>query len=154
MEQILKKDIEIPDWSFKSKDADAYRKLEKSIAKHGQLKSILVRRLKSGKYEVIDGKIVLEILKRNDKDYVWCEVVKDISKTDAKLLYLQLNYDFDLDYIELAKAIKKLTKKYSSIEISRLVNLTVKEINDLVTLNGFDFEKYKPIQKQNQQSFL
>lgn len=154
MEQILKTDISLPDWSFKTIDADAYRKLEKSIQKHGQLKSIVVRSLGEGKYEVIDGKIVFEILRRQPKDYIWCEVKKDLSRLDAKLLYMQLDFNFDTDYIELAKTVLKLSKKHSSIHISRLVNLTVKEINDLITLNDFDFERYKPIAKADQQGFF
>ena len=67
---------------------------------------------------------------------------------------MQLNYNFDTDFIELAKTVKKLAKNYSTIEISRLVDLTVKEINDLITLNDFDFERYKPIAQNDQANFF
>jgi hypothetical protein len=154
MEQILKTDIGLPDWSFKSIDAVAFRKLEKSIIKHGQTKNIVVRTIGEGKYEVIDGKEVFEILKRQPIDYIWCKVKRDLSRLDAILFYLQLDFNFDTDYIELAKSIRKLSKNHSNIEISRLVNMSVKEIKDLITLNDFDFERYKPISKQEQKNFF
>ena len=153
MEQILKTNISLPDWSFKSIDSDAFRKLEKSIIKNGQLKSIVVRSLGDGKYEVVDGKIVFSILKLLEVDYIWCQVVK-MDRLESQLLYMQLNYNFDTDFIELAKTVKKLAKNYSTIEISRLVDLTVKEINDLITLNDFDFERYKPITQNDQANFF
>ena len=153
MEQILKTNISLPDWSFKSIDSDAFRKLEKSIIKNGQLKSIVVRSLGDGKYEAVDGKIVFSILKLLEVDYIWCQVVK-MDRLESQLLYMQLNYNFDTDFIELAKTVKKLAKNYSTIEISRLVDLTVKEINDLITLNDFDFERYKPIAQNDQANFF
>ena len=154
MEQILIKNISIPDWSFKNIDSDAYRKLEKSIQKNGQMQTIVVRHLGEDKYEVIDGKIVFEILRKLDIDFVWCKVIRNISRIESKLLYMQLDYNFNTDYIELAKTVRKLSKNHSSIKISRLVNLSVKEINDLIKLNEFDFEKYKPISKAEQNSFF
>ena len=154
MEQINKKDIVVPDWSFKDIDSEQYRKLEKSIHKHGQQKNIVVRSLGEGKYEVIDGKVVFEILKNLKKDFIWCTVYKNISKLEAQLVYLQLDYNFKKDYIELAKIIKKLSKKLSNLEISKLVNLEVKEVKELIVLNEFDFERYKPIEAAKQNNFF
>lgn len=154
MEQILKTKITIPNWSFKNIDSDAYRKLEKSIHKNGQNKNIIVRATGNDTYEVIDGKIVFKILLDLPIDYVWCKVHRNISDLDARWLYLQLNYDFDSNYIEIAKTVLELSENHSKLEISKLVNLSVKEIKDLITLNDFDFERYKPIPLAEQTNFF
>lgn len=153
MEQILKTNISIPDWSFKSIDSDAYRKLEKSIIKNGQLETILVRHLGDSKYEVVDGKIVFEILRKLPYDYIWCKVIRT-DRIGAKLIYLQKNYDFDLDWIEVSKAIKKINEDRPVIEISKFVNLSVKEIKALITLQDFDFERYKPLPQAEASKFF
>ena len=153
MKQIHKKNISLPKWSVKEKDLDHFRKLQKSVLKNGQLKNIVVRSIGNEKYEIIDGKLIFSILlEDNSIDYIWCSVVR-CSKKEAIFIYLQLDFNADKDFIKIASFIKKLSKKYSLLEISQITDYTYREVEDLINLNNFDFEKYKK-QINNQEIIL
>lgn len=154
MEQVNKKFIKLPNWSFKRKDSEKFKKLRKSIKKHGQIKNIVLRKIDSENYEVIDGKLVFQILKELDKDFIWCTIYKDISNLEAKIIYLQLDFNFEHDYINTAKAIKKLCNKVYLIDLAKLTNFSVNELKELLELNKFDFERYKPLDKKEQDNLF
>lgn len=151
MEQILIKDIKIPEWSFKSKiDKKVYKRLENSIAKNGQTKNIIVRQLKDGKYEVVDGKIVFKILKSLNQDYIYCCVLKNISKKEAQLLYLEGDFYFEKNFISVAIALKKIHKKISKDKLSKTTNYDYKEIEELLTLAEYDLTRFHSTDKAEQ----
>lgn len=154
MEQILKSKISVPEWNLKEIDTDLYRKLEKSILKNGQVKNLVVRSTGEGNYELIDGKIVFQILQKLDVDFVWCYVYKSLSPLEAILIYLQLDFYFDKDFINLSQYIEELSKEKSLIDISRMTDYSVKEISDLIKLTEFDFDKYKPEKNTTQDNLF
>ncbi|AGF91619.1 ParB-like nuclease domain containing protein [Cellulophaga phage phi47:1] len=143
MEQININDIVIPEWSFKNINVDDFKKLEKSITEKGQLKSIIVNRKKDGTYEVVDGKVVFSILKNLDINYVWCKVFKDLTEAECQLLYLQVDFYFENNYVQIAKALKRINKKISKYEITKFTVFSYDEVQELLLLNKFDFKKYQ-----------
>lgn len=143
MEQILIKDIKLPDWSLKDINLEQFKKLSQSIKKNGQTKNIIVRKLDIDKYEVIDGKNVFKILKTLNKDYVHCYVYRDISKLESLLIYLEHDFYFENDFIKISEAIEKIHKKVTKYEISKYTKYSYNEILELLTLANFDFSRFK-----------
>lgn len=153
MEQINKNKIIVPKWSFKVKEDSEKSDLIKSIKHNGQLKNLVVRLLDNGMYEVIDGKVIYEALVDLKKDFIWCVVIKNITELEAKLIYLQLNFNLREDFVEIAKSVKSICEKVSKYECSKFTKFSANEISDLIKINEFDFERYKK-EKQKEQSFL
>lgn len=152
MEKILIKRIKKPKWSFKNVDADGYKSLQNSIIKNGQTKAILVRQLKTKKkkkkkYEIIDGRNVFKILSHTDRDYVDCHVFRNVNKVQAMLLYLEHDFYFQRNFVEVAKAIKKICKKHPKSELAACTPYNYKEVEELLKLTKFNFKKFKPIKK-------
>lgn len=139
IEQIKK-----PDWCFKNLESEQYSKLRNSIFKNGQTRNILVRKLDVDVYEVIDGRNVLDILVEMNAQEVFCFVYEDIDVIDAKLFYLENDYYFECNFVEIAKAMEEILNKHNKISVERHINYNHKEIEDLLKINNFDFEKYKP----------
>lgn len=150
LEQINKNDIVLPDWNFKNIDAMSFKKLKQSIKKNGQNKTIILRKI-DDKYEVIDGRNVFTILKTTKVDYIWAYVYKEITTTEAKFIYLQHDFFFERNFVEVAKALKKINKKHSKFDIIQTTNYNSNEIDELLRLTEFDFDKYilKETEQQN-----
>ena len=128
--------------------------LIKSIKHNGQLKNIVVRLLDNGMYEVIDGKVVYEALADLDKDFIWCKVIKRITTLEAKLIYLQLNFNLREDFVEIAKSVKEICEVVSRYECSKFTRFSANEVADLIKINDFDFERYKKEQISEQSTFF
>jgi len=143
MQQILIKNINKPDWSFKNIDSEQYINLRNSIHKNGQTKNIIVRHLKDESYEIIDGKIVFEILKETNVDYIWCYVYRNITDLEAKLLYLQNDFYFENNFVKIAKAVQDINKKITKLEISKHTRYNYNEICELLLLMEYDFTKFE-----------
>jgi ParB-like chromosome segregation protein Spo0J len=94
-------------------------------------------------YEVIDGREVFKALQSSDRDFVDCYVYNDCNLLQAKLIYLEHDITFENNFVEVAKAIKKIAKKHSLIEVEKTVAYNYEELQELLTIADYDFEKFK-----------
>lgn len=154
MHQILIKDIVQPDWKFKEVDKHQFRSLKRSIHKNGQTKNIIVRRIEDGKFEIIDGRSVFKILSTMDKDFVYCYVYPQMSKVEAMLLYLEHDFNFENNFIDIGLALAEIHKEHSKLEISKHTRFSYKEIEELLELSDFDFSKLRLVKKDQQTKFF
>lgn len=141
-------------WELKNIDKTAFKKLKNSIAKNGQTKVILVRELEADKFEIIDGRQVFKILFQLGVKKIHCCIFKNMTKIEAKLLYLEHDYYFENNFVEIGKVLSKLIKKYPKPEIEKTVVYNYAEIEELLKLQEFDFEKYAPIKISEQSNFF
>jgi ParB-like chromosome segregation protein Spo0J len=153
-EQINTEEIKLPNWSMKNIDEESFKKLKKSIEKLGQTKNIIVRLLEDHTYEVIDGKVVFRILQEMKVDFIYCYVFKNITKTEAKRIYLEQDHYFENNFVEVGAAIAKITKKHSAIDVEKTLAYNYGQIEELLNLQNFDFSKYAPIAKAQQDTLL
>jgi ParB-like chromosome segregation protein Spo0J len=153
-EQIDTKTIKLPKWSLKNINEYEYKKLKKSVKKHGQTKNIIVRLLDDGTYEVIDGKVVFKILKQLKVDFIYCYVFKNITTTEAQRIYLEQDYYFETNFVEVGAALAKITKDHSAVDVEKTLIFNYAEIEELLKLQNFNFAKYAPIAKAQQDTLL
>lgn len=154
MEQILIKNTYLPDWSLKEFDKDVFKSLQNSVHSLGQTKNIIVRAMPDNKYEVIDGKQVFKILKQLDKDYIWAHVYRDVDDLEAIWLYLQHDFYFNTNFVAASKAIEKLHKKLTKLEISKKTKYEYQEVIELLSLAVYDFSKFsKKMEVKNTKLF-
>lgn len=154
MEQILKGNITLPEWSLKNVNQDEYDSLSNSIRNNGQTKNILVRQISKDKYEVIDGKNVFKILSTMNKDFIWCHVYRDISEIEAMLIYLQHDFYFQNNFVEVSKVIEKVHKKITKLEISKKTKYSYSEVIELLSLAKYDFEKFNETKNTKQSNLF
>lgn len=141
-EKIKTNNIKTPNWRFKNVDKSNYTKLRASIFKHGQNQNIIVRKTNDN-FEIIDGRMVFEILKEKGANEIFCFVYCDADEIDAQLIYLESDFYFENNFVEVAASLVKIFEKYKKTEVERTIKHNHKEIEDLLKLNKFDFEKYK-----------
>lgn len=144
MQQLLIKNIEVPEWSFKNIDSEHHKALRKSINKHGQTKNIIVRSIGKDKYEIIDGKEVFKIIRDlGNVDYIWCYVYRDITDLEALLLYLEHDFYFENNFVTIAYAVKEINKAITKLDISKYTRYSFNEVNELLLLTQYDFTKFE-----------
>lgn len=141
-------------WKLKNIDAAAFVKLQNSIVKNGQTKVILVRKVEDDKFEIIDGRQVFKILKQIGTENVECCIFEGITELEAQLLYLEHDYYFENNFVEIGKILSKLVKEMPKHKIEKTIVYNYEEIEELLKLQDFDFAKYKPIKKVEQSNFF
>ena len=154
IKQIKIDQIQQPNWSFKNPDKELYQSLYYSVKKNGQTKNIIVRHLEGDKYEIIDGRKIYQICQHLEVDYIYCYVYRDVSKTQAMLLYLQHEFNFENNFVEIAAALKRINKKHSKFEISKFSQYTYKEVEELLNLANYDFSKFQVQNGSEQEKFF
>ena len=153
MQQILIKNIKLPDWSFKNTQKDQLKSLNRSIKRNGQTKNIIVRRIDDA-YEIIDGREVFKILTQMEKDYVWCYVYNDVTDLESMLLYLEHDFYFENNFVEIARALQEIHNEFSKLEISKHTKYTYSEIEELLNLGNYDFSRFKTGHTSKQSTFF
>lgn len=84
-------------WDYKHHEEVRAQKLRANIERHarahgtGQIETVLVRELGSGKYEVVNGKQRLKVLKGMGVKQVWAVNVGTITDEEAKRIDIELN---------------------------------------------------------------
>lgn len=153
MEQINKNQISLPDWSFKQQDSELMNRLRKSVSLNGQTRNIIVRKLSKDKYEVIDGKLVFLALKELPVDFIYCYVYKDVSALQAKFLYLQHDFYFRTNFVQVSNAVEEIHKEQSKLSISEKTAYDYSQVVELLDLHTYDFSKFS-LEQQEQQKNL
>lgn len=125
--------------SFTEFDYESYDKLKNNIKKNGQLKNIVVIKVKKG-YEILDGSVVFKILNELKYKEILCCVCKDVKNKD--LLSLELNIKFKDDYVKLSKKIKNILEEEEEQKVSLTTRFKKEELRLYSKLLNFDFKKY------------
>jgi hypothetical protein len=70
------------------------------------------------------------------------------------LLYIQHDFYFQNNFVEVAKAIKLIHKKITKLEISKFSQYSYNEVNELLSLAQYDFSKFKTEEEVIQNKFF
>ena len=132
-----------------------YTKARSSILKSGQLKTIVVREVFYGHYEIIKGNRTFSILKEEGYESVYCFNVGDVDDNEAKLIYLQLSNELEVNYVKISQIINDIFASFPLIDIERVVPYTKNELIELKKVLDFNWEKYKKVKHDvNQQKLF
>lgn len=107
------------DWNYKNNDDKLQKKLVANIKKTGQIENIIVRQLKGGKYEVVNGNHRYLAFKELDYNEVMVYDLGKISDAQAKRIAVETNETkFKSDPLKLAELMEELKLEFDDLEIT------------------------------------
>jgi len=136
----------LADWNYKSDGTqEMIQKLANSISLDKSAGILAVRKMKSGKYEVIDGNHRLKAILLLGWEQVFVEDFGSISKATAVIISKRRNDKwFDSDNIALAQLFKEdVLKEYSIDDLEKIMPDTREEIENFTKLLDFDWNKFQ-----------
>jgi len=129
-------------WNYKENDEEMTEKLMNNLRKNGQIVNMLVRKLDSGKYEVVDGNHRLEAVKRLEWKEVVCYDLGKVTKEQAIEMAIGINeIRFPTEIMKLAENIHALNEKTSLEELSKTLPFSVEELDNILKSYKFDWEE-------------
>lgn len=129
------------DINFLEDDLKKRNSLKNFIKKYGQIKNLIVYE-QDKKYYLLSDYYYFECLKELKIKTVSVFNVGEMDLDEATLVALGLINSFDLDYIQMAKQIKKILNTYDGEQISALTHMEKREIEVFPRLLDFDFKRY------------
>lgn len=132
-------------FSSKNIHPDVYNKLRASIIKSGVLQGLVVRQVPEDKcWEVVKGCTVLKILKEEHVEKVLITDLGPITREEAMRVYLQMTSVHEINYVKIGEILRELQDKIPVNELAKIIPHSIDEINELVKLLEFNWEKYEP----------
>lgn len=123
-------------------------KLKKSIQKYGQLKNLVVYRIKKEEYVLIEGSAILQCMKELNYSEAWCKVITNKQEHDVLKLKVLLNdLVFPVDYIKLAEYINDLRDKMPFSEKLTDLPYTKAQIDKFKHIFRFDWADFEMSKK-------
>lgn len=128
------------DWNYKEDDAELQKSLEANIKANGQIENIIVRQVKGGVWEVVNGNHRLQAFRNLGYETAICYDLGPVSLEAAKLVAVETNETrFMSDKLKLAQRIAELTGKFSSKELSVTMPFSEQEIDNTKQILNFDW---------------
>jgi len=140
-------------WALNGANLELKEKLRAHIKRFGQLADLVVREVKDGFYEIIDGNKRYDVLM--EAGFKTANVISFFEMNDDEAIRLAIEINtlrFPLDEIKLAEGIKKLSKVYSIDDMARSMPFSEYEIENYPRLFDFDWDTFSPTDK-NQTTF-
>jgi len=108
------------DWNYKKDNPDLLDKLKNNIKRNGMIENLIIRDLKNGFFEVVNGNHRLQALKDlNWKKPIMVFNMGNISTPHAQRIAIETNETkFDKDNVELSKILKELSIEFDIDDIS------------------------------------
>tara|TARA_R100000664_G_C2720663_1_gene114269 strand:+ start:76 stop:723 length:648 start_codon:yes stop_codon:yes gene_type:complete len=140
--------IEIPveklvkaDWNYKTEDPEKQEKLKENIKRNGQIENIIIRELKTGFFEVVNGNHRLSVLKTLNIEKAYSYNLGKISQAQAMRIAIETNETkFETDSIVLAERIKEISAVFDDLELT--MPYSKQELENFKTLTDFDWNQY------------
>lgn len=127
------------DWNYKTNDEKLQKKLVANIKKTGQIENIIVRPIKGGKYEVINGNHRLLAFQELEYEEVFCYDLGKISDAHAKRIAIETNETkFKSDSIKLAQLMEELKLEFDDIALTS--PFSDEELDNMSKTLSFDWD--------------
>lgn len=135
--------IEIPldklikaDWNYKEDDAAKAGKLINNIKRNNQLENILVRKLDTGYYEIVNGNHRYDAFKALEFETVVVYNLGQISLAHAQRIAIETNETrFSSDPDKLAELIREIGLEFPIEELQETMPFTEEEFSNMIDLN-------------------
>jgi len=131
------------EWNYKDDDEFKSARLQENLKRNGQIVNLIVRRLTTGYYEVLDGNHRLDAILKLAWPSVICYDLGEISDAKAKRIAVEINETrFTTNYPKLAQTIKDLKEEFSDDDLLATLPFTEREFQALEDMTvEFDWEK-------------
>jgi len=131
------------DWNYKGEDEGKSIKLQENIKRNGQIENIIVRKLETGFYEVVNGNHRYDAMKEIGFKFAVVHNKGEITLSEAKRIAIETNETkFDTDQLKLAELLGDINAEFSIDEMAVTMPYNPEEIKDMVDVLGFDFTQF------------
>lgn len=132
-------------WNYKVEDEFMQTQLEGNLKRHGQVENILIRKLKTGYYEVVNGNHRYEAIKKLGWKKVVAYDLGDISESEAKRIAIMTNETrFDSDRVKLAQLMKQIQEDIPMNELKDSMPYSQEQMENMTKLLDFNWEQPGP----------
>ena len=141
-------DIEIKhlvkaDWNYKEEDEQKSADLLENFKRNGQIENLMIRELKTGYYEVVNGNHRLDVMKilKYEKAHVYN--FGEITIAQAQRIAIETNETkFGVDTTKLGGVIKELLGEFDLQDLTKTLPYTQQEIENMEKLTDFDWNQF------------
>ncbi len=131
------------DWNYKEENDEQTNNLINNFKRNGQLENILIRELKKGSYEVVNGNHRLDVMKILKIKEVHTYNLGKISLSEAQRIAIETNETkFDADNLKMAELINMLSKEFPTDDLAKTMPYNEEEIKKMSELTEFDWAQY------------
>jgi len=142
--EIPLKQLDKAPWNYKTDNDELKEKLKENLRRNGQVENIVVREMKGGRYEIVNGNHRFDALEELSFEKVICYNLGEVSDKAARRLAIELNETrFETDRIKLAVTIKDIADEFDLSDISLTTPYELEELEAMVDLLDFDFDKFE-----------
>jgi len=139
-------------WNYKLDDKELESKLKANIEKNGQIENLIVRSIKDGLYECVNGNHRLKVLRDLGVDKVRVFNLGTISQAKAKRIAVETNETkFRSDPLKLCDVVREVHDEFGMVDISETLPYTGDEIETLISLDDPPKEEEKDEPKYTNQ---
>lgn len=156
------------DWNYKkisSDESDPYYEteehlmsaLEENFKRNGQIENIIVRKLETGFYEVVNGNHRLKVAKRLKWKTLMCYNLGEVSQAFAMRVAIETNETkFKSDELKLAERLREVEAEFGLDDMMQTLPYTDDELDKFDKLLNFDWddlqgeEDKKSVQKDSE----
>lgn len=132
------------DWNYKKEDKEKAVALKNNIKRSGQVENIIVREVKGGRLEVVNGNHRYDVFKELKFTQVYVFNMGKVSQPAAERLAVETNETrFETDMVRFAEVIKRISLEYPLDELANTLPLTKIEMSELIQSIDFDWKAYK-----------
>jgi hypothetical protein len=128
------------DWNYKKEDTELTKKLVANIKRNGQVENVLVRQLKDGRFEMVNGNHrhdAFTLLKQ--QRVLVCDLGK-ISKAAAMRIALETNETkYETDFVQLSKLMKELGSEFTDDDLLGTMPFDLRELQDIRNITEFQW---------------
>jgi len=138
-------------WNYKTDDPEMDVKLQANMEKNKQVENLIVREMKGGKFEVVNGNHRLRILQKMEAEKAMCYNCGKISDEAAELLATETNETrYASDPLKLSALINRIAQVYPVSELAMTLPYTEAQIENYCKLSEFDWESSKQNEEDTQ----
>lgn len=142
-EEVSIDKLVVAKWNYKSNNEELEGKLKQNLKENGVVQNLLIRPLKGGKYEVVNGNHRLKLLKELGEKKVMCCNLGDIPLAAAKKIAYETNEtNFQADPFALSSLLKDLTDTFGLEKILATSPYDHDYINAMINTSKFDINEY------------
>lgn len=131
------------DWNYKTEDEKLSKKLVENLKRNGQIENILVRKLPTGAYEVVNGNHRYHAMVALEATEVYCYDLGEITDQQAYRIAIETNETkFQTDSVKLGTLVSEITKEVALDELELTMPYDKKDLELMSDITSFDWDQY------------
>lgn len=139
------------DWNYKTEDAQKSEDLLENLKRNGQIENLLVRELKTGFYEVVNGNHRLDVMKILKMETAHVYNLGECTIQHAQRIAIETNETkFGVDNLKLSGLIKELSAEFSMEDLVKTLPYSQEELLDMEKLTDFDWEQFEDTEESEE----